>query len=142
MKRIIYLIMSVAAVLGLGLAAATAASASAKTPAHLAAAGESTLWDGQSLSGGQSLVDGSYTLAMQTDGNFVIYDHGSAIWAAGTQGKGRPAYRLAVQPDGNLVIYGSSDNDVSLPGYGVCHANSACIAHGPPEQGARVRHTL
>ena len=35
---------------------------------------------------------------------------------------------LAVQPDGNLVIYGSSATDVSLPGYGVCSANWACIA--------------
>ena len=35
---------------------------------------------------------------------------------------------LAVQPDGNLVIYGSSANDISLGGYGVCTANSACIA--------------
>jgi len=33
-----------------------------------------------------------------------------------------------VQPDGNLVISGSSANDVSLGGYGVCHANSACMA--------------
>jgi hypothetical protein len=64
---------------------------------------------------------------MQTDGNFVIYDQGSAIWATGTQGLWGPPYRLAVQPDGNLVIYGSSANDVSLPPFGVCHANSACI---------------
>src|SRR5262249_9174887 len=59
--------------------------------------------------------------------NFVIFDQGSAIWATQTQGIGRPPYRLAVQPDGNLVIYGSSANDVNLPGWGVCHANSACI---------------
>ena len=72
--------------------------------------------------------NGRFRATMQTDGNFVIYDHGSAIWATGTQGKGRLPYRLAVQPDGNLVIYGSSANDVSLPGYGVCKANSACIA--------------
>jgi hypothetical protein len=72
--------------------------------------------------------NGRFRATMQTDGNFVIYDRGSAIWATGTQGTGRPPYRLAVQPDGNLVIYGSSANDVSLGGYGVCTANSACIA--------------
>jgi hypothetical protein len=33
-----------------------------------------------------------------------------------------------MQPDGNLVVYGSSDRDVNIPGYGVCAANSACIA--------------
>jgi hypothetical protein len=72
--------------------------------------------------------NGRFRATMQTDGNFVIYDQGSAIWATGTQARGLPPYRLAVQPDGNLVIYGSSANDVSLGGYGVCHANSACIA--------------
>ncbi|HKE23483.1 MAG TPA: membrane dipeptidase [Bryobacteraceae bacterium] len=72
--------------------------------------------------------NGIFRAIMQTDGNFVIYQQGSAIWATGTQGQGRPPYRLAVQPDGNLVIYGSSANDVSLGGYGVCSANWACIA--------------
>jgi hypothetical protein len=71
--------------------------------------------------------NGRFRAIMQTDGNFVIYDQGSAIWATGTQGLWLPAYRLAVQPDGNLVIYGSSANDVSLGGYGVCPAYSACI---------------
>jgi len=58
----------------------------------------------------------------------VIYAQGSAIWSTQTQGKGRAPYRLAVQPDGNLLIYGSSETDVNLPGFGVCNANSACIA--------------
>ena len=104
LKRIIYLIMSVAAVLGLGMAAATAASASAKNPAHLAAADESTLWDGQSLSGGQSLVNGSYTLAMQTDGNLVLYYGSSqALWQSHTYG--HSGAWVAMQGDGNLVVY-------------------------------------
>lgn len=104
LKRIIYLIMSVAAVLGLGMAAATAASASAKNPAHLAAADESTLWDGQSLSGGQSLVNGSYTLAMQTDGNLVLYYGSSqALWQSHTYDDS--GAWVAMQGDGNLVVY-------------------------------------
>jgi hypothetical protein len=33
-----------------------------------------------------------------------------------------------MQPDGNLVVYGSSKADVTLSGFGVCSANSPCIA--------------
>ena len=69
-----------------------------------------------------------YAAVMQTDGNFVIYESGSAIWSTQTQNSERSPYRLAVQPDGNLVIYGSSDKDVSLGGFGVCRAGSPCIA--------------
>jgi hypothetical protein len=69
-----------------------------------------------------------YAAAMQSDGNFVIYAEGVAIWSTQTQNRQRAPYRLAVQPDGNLVIYGSSDQDVSLGGYGVCPAGSACVA--------------
>jgi hypothetical protein len=65
---------------------------------------------------------------MQSDGNFVIYEDGNAIWSTQTQYKERAPYRLAVQPDGNLVIYGSRETDVSLGGFGVCRAGSACIA--------------
>ncbi|MCC6859562.1 MAG: VCBS repeat-containing protein [Bryobacterales bacterium] len=72
--------------------------------------------------------NGKYAAVMHSDGNFVIYAQGSAIWSTQTQGKGRAPYRLAVQPDGNLLIYGSSETDVNLPGFGVCNANSACIA--------------
>ena len=44
------------------------------------------------------------TLAMQADGNLVVYDRaGEVVWASGTSGN-RDAC-LAVQDDGNLVIY-------------------------------------
>lgn len=47
-------------------------------------------------------------LAMQVDGNLVIYDTGQkAIWASGTDNN--PSAYLAMQEDGNLVIY-SRDN--------------------------------
>jgi hypothetical protein len=36
---------------------------------------------GEVLYGGQSLVDGSYTMAMQTDGNFVLYANGNQALA-------------------------------------------------------------
>jgi hypothetical protein len=69
-----------------------------------------------------------YEARMQSDGNFVIYGEGKAIWSTQTQGRQQAPYRLAVQPDGNLMIYGSSSQDVTLPGFGVCRAGSPCIA--------------
>ena len=72
--------------------------------------------------------NGKYAAAMHSDGNFVIYAESREIWSTKTKGQGRAPYRLAVQPDGNLLIYGSSASDVNLPGFGVCAANSACIA--------------
>jgi hypothetical protein len=45
-----------------------------------------------------------YDLAMQTDGNLVLYHDGvGAIWATGTNGKG--GHRAAMQTDGNFVLY-------------------------------------
>ena len=53
---------------------------------------------------GQFLVDGSYTLAMQTDGNFVLYYGSSqALWQSHTYGHG--GAWVAMQGDGNLVVY-------------------------------------
>jgi hypothetical protein len=47
-------------------------------------------------------------LAMQEDGNLVIYDkRHQPLWSSGTDGNDS-AY-LTVQPDGNMVIY-SQDN--------------------------------
>jgi hypothetical protein len=46
---------------------------------------------------------------MQTDGNFVIYSGGHALWATGTNGQPGPAGPyLCFQNDGNLVIYGGA----------------------------------
>jgi hypothetical protein len=43
-------------------------------------------------------------VAMQGDGNLVIYNYGGrAIWASNTAG--RPGSFLVVQTDGNVVIY-------------------------------------
>ncbi len=46
---------------------------------------------------------GQYQLAMQTDGNLVLYGNGRALWSSGTFG--HPGAFLAVQADGNLVVY-------------------------------------
>ncbi|MGH9065782.1 MAG: hypothetical protein ACRDZQ_00590 [Acidimicrobiales bacterium] len=68
-------------------------------------AASSTLSSGQQLTGGQELVNGSYTLIMQTDGNLVEYASGSAIWQSHTSGE---AGNYAImQTDGNFVIYSS-----------------------------------
>jgi hypothetical protein len=41
---------------------------------------------------------------MQTDGNFVLYDHHSQeLW--NSQTGGHPGARLAIQTDGNVVVY-------------------------------------
>jgi len=49
-----------------------------------------------------SSCDGHFTLAMQSDGNLVVYEGSKAIWA--TYRYGTHA-RLAMQGDGNLVVY-------------------------------------
>src|SRR5262249_28728428 len=47
--------------------------------------------------------------AMQTDGNFVVYDStGAAVWASGTWG--HPRAFLVVQGDGNTVIYSTDSS--------------------------------
>jgi hypothetical protein len=61
---------------------------------------------GEVLNPGQSIksANGRYTFVYQTDGNLVLYDGGTALWASGTDG--RPVGVCIMQADGNLVIYG------------------------------------
>jgi hypothetical protein len=68
------------------------------------------LMPGQALVQGDSLssCDERFTLAMQTDGNLVLYYNGfGALWASGTGPDfGRAAGYVAVmQDDGNFVLY-------------------------------------
>ena len=93
----------------------------------------------QELLPGESQLscDGRFTLTQQTDGNLVLYEGGSALWASGTWQQptaaailqadgnfveytnsganwasgtwGNPGDYLAIQTDGNLVIYNSSN---------------------------------
>jgi hypothetical protein len=90
-----------------------------------------TLTANHELTSGQSLAscNGDYTLNMQGDGNLVLYQSGTALWASNTSGSaadeaimqgdaGSPVWAsgtagndgasLAVQNDGNVVIYSAS----------------------------------
>jgi beta-glucanase (GH16 family) len=75
--------------------------------------GSNQLTSGQRLSGGQELVssNGRFHLKMQTDGNLVIYDGSSAIWATGTWNlpADRKPTRADMQADGNLVLYNDAN---------------------------------
>jgi hypothetical protein len=62
----------------------------------------STLWHGQTLSS----CDGRFALVMQNDGNLVLYQSGTPLWATGTNGMG--GYDAVMQNDGNLVVYTQS----------------------------------
>ena len=57
-----------------------------------------TLTAGQSV----SLPGTNYVLIMQTDGNLVLYNGGSALWASGHQYSGN---YVTMQGDGNFVLY-------------------------------------
>lgn len=83
--------------------AATTAVALVTASSADAAAGTSVLMPGERLYAGQSLVNGPYTLAMQGDGNFVLYAGNTAKWQSGTYG--HPNAWAVMQGDGNLVVY-------------------------------------
>lgn len=92
---------------GLGVAAAAVlvpAVGLAAAPQAQAAAGGSSLFVGETLGTGQSLVspNRAYQLVVQGDGNLVAYGPSGAIWASGTRGSNA---RLVLQGDGNCVMY-------------------------------------
>jgi hypothetical protein len=48
---------------------------------------------------------GRFRAAMQSDGNFVVYDQTRPVWASNTYQQGDQPYQLYMQSDGNLVLY-------------------------------------
>lgn len=60
---------------------------------------------GEVLNPDQSITsaNGRYRFIYQGDGNLVLYDAGTPLWASGTDG--RPVGVCIMQDDGNLVIY-------------------------------------
>jgi hypothetical protein len=69
-----------------------------------------------SLTANQSLAscNGGFTLIMQGDGNLVLYQSGTALWASNTVGSG--ADEAIMQGDGNFVLYTSSGSSVWASG--------------------------
>jgi hypothetical protein len=65
-----------------------------------------------SLTANQSLAscNGDYSLIMQSDGNLVLYQGSTALWASNTVGSG--ADEAILQGDGNFVLYTSSGTPV------------------------------
>jgi hypothetical protein len=66
----------------------------------------------QQLDTNQSLAscNGDYTLIMQGDGNLVLYQGSTALWASNTVGSA--ADEAIMQGDGNFVLYTSSGTPV------------------------------
>ena len=52
---------------------------------------------------------GACVAVTQDDGNYVVYESGTAIWDSKTTGQGTGPYRTDMQNDGNLVLYDSKD---------------------------------
>jgi len=65
-----------------------------------------------SLAANQSLAscNGDYSLIMQGDGNLVLYQGSTPLWASNTPGSG--ADKAIMQGDGNFVLYTSSGTPV------------------------------
>ncbi len=74
--------------------------------------GRNDLVRGQRLYGGEYLLsnDGQFVLAMQTDGNLVIYHKNSYYWDSNTHGN--PGAFAQLQYDGNFVIYNLSNKPI------------------------------
>jgi hypothetical protein len=80
-----------------------------------------TIPAGQSLSS----PDGRTILAMQVQGNLVLYFQGKALWSTDTIGSG--VNRMIMQSDGNLVLYTASGTAVWNSGTGGRHGSLLAI---------------
>ena len=76
------------------------------TPLWPPAGRTDTLWPPDGLAPRERLrsPSGMLELVLQTDGNLVLYDSGTAIWATGTNGQA--VSQAAMRADGNLVLVG------------------------------------
>ena len=73
-----------------------------------------------SIAEGSSINFGSLTLAMQSDGNLVLYNGGTPLWYTGTSGQncGTNQCVAVFQADGNFVVYNGSEALWSSGTYG------------------------
>lgn len=83
------------------------------------------LTPGDMLHGGQHITsaNGRYALAMQADGNLVVYESQKALWSSATHGQG--AHVAIMQGDGNLVLYAPEGRAVWATG---THGNPGTLA--------------
>lgn len=86
-----------------------------------AATGCGDIKPGEGLVNGESYksCDGRFDLAMQTDGNLVLYGLGRALWSSNTPGS--DGYAAIMQSDGNFVLYGKHSDalwDTGTNGHG------------------------
>ena len=98
---------------GIALAVLALPAASGATTFHHALSAHTTqvATDPSRLQAGEILLDGSalvsasgrYRLALQSDGNLVLYWESNPIWNSGTRGDAPD--HLIMQNDGNLVLY-------------------------------------
>jgi len=77
-----------------------------RTPLWPPAGRADVLWPADALAPRERLrsPSGELQLVLQTDGNLVLYDGQTAIWATGTSGK--TVSQAAMQADGNLTLTG------------------------------------
>jgi hypothetical protein len=91
---------------------------SANTSYALSQSGIDTEITGQ-LDQGQSISLGSMELVMQPDGNLVLYQGSTAVWASGSHSScGTNQCYAAFQPDGNWVVYNSLSGAIWSSGTG------------------------
>jgi lipoprotein-anchoring transpeptidase ErfK/SrfK len=94
MRRVLVLLTAAIALSAASVGFAPAASAT--VPSSISAG--HVLWAGSSLRS----ANGRYVLAMQTDGNLVVYSGSTAIWTTHTIGSGG---HLAILSNGNIAVY-------------------------------------
>jgi hypothetical protein len=61
-------------------------------------------------------MNGLYSVTMQPDGNFVIYNNSSGAATGTTDTYNYPGARLAMQTDCNVVVYNSANSAVKYTG--------------------------
>lgn len=66
------------------------------------------------LTAGMTMTGAAGTLAMQSDGNLVLYRGGRAVWSSGSAGN--PGAKAVLQTDGNLVVYTAAGRAVYSSG--------------------------
>ena len=81
-----------------------------------ASAGTPTLSAGEYLYEGQAIRNGSFFATLQNDGNFVLYNGTTPLWASNTHSNSDPNVHLVMQFDGNLVLYTAANAPVWATG--------------------------